>query len=391
MAQSTEDYLDSLLRQAMGIPDPEPEPKPEPDTSTLQREDVLAMADGLTGSNSAILGNAYDHNASFTNEGEINTSVPEPAAEVDQTPQAAEMIADADAPVATPMDVPESETILPDLESILPEVDLTRPESSEFDINEPTATETPIIEQEEIPVPDITNIIPDAPVIDHDESNLDIVPEPVIEITETDPDMIHIPSVEEPPVLEDMPIPEEEPAVEETPVLEEMPVLEDMPILEEEPADEETPVLEDMPFLEDMPILEEEDDMCAVYCPDDLCSGSRNRIFYDDYESALNAWNLYNREIAEAFGDPDWGGNCWDTELSYKEDPVNHPSHYTGGDVECIDAIKASMTFEEYRGYLKGNVLKYLWRYEDKGKPDEDLQKAGWYLARLVEAVKKNG
>ena len=258
MAQSTEDYLDSLLRQAMGIPDPEPEPKPEPDTSTLQREDVLAMADGLTGSNSAILGNAYDHNASFTNEGEINTSVPEPAAEVDQTPQAAEMIADADAPVATPMDVPESETILPDLESILPEVDLTRPESSEFDINEPTATETPIIEQEEIPVPDITNIIPDAPVIDHDESNLDIVPEPVIEITETDPDMIHIPSVEEPPVLEDMPIPEEEPAGEETPALEEEPTLEEAPALEDIPVFEEIPVIEATPVVEEESVIEEE-------------------------------------------------------------------------------------------------------------------------------------
>ena len=77
MAQSTEDYLDSLLRQAMGIPDPEPVTKPD-ETSDLGREDVLAMADGLTGSNSAILGNAYDHNASFTNQGEIETHVASP-------------------------------------------------------------------------------------------------------------------------------------------------------------------------------------------------------------------------------------------------------------------------------------------------------------------------
>ena len=47
MAQSTEDYLDSLLRQAMGVPDPEPEKKPEEDIPNLDREDVFAMAEGL--------------------------------------------------------------------------------------------------------------------------------------------------------------------------------------------------------------------------------------------------------------------------------------------------------------------------------------------------------
>lgn len=66
------------------------------------------------------------------------------------------------------------------------------------------------------------------------------------------------------------------------------------------------------------------------------------------------------------------------------EDNVNHPSHYTEGDVECIDAIKASMSFEEFVGYLKGNCVKYLWRYRNKGKALEDLKKAQWYLERLI-------
>ena len=66
------------------------------------------------------------------------------------------------------------------------------------------------------------------------------------------------------------------------------------------------------------------------------------------------------------------------------EDNVNHPSHYTEGDVECIDAIKASMSFEEFVGYLKGNCVKYLWRYRNKGKALEDLKKAQWYLGRLI-------
>ena len=49
-----------------------------------------------------------------------------------------------------------------------------------------------------------------------------------------------------------------------------------------------------------------------------------------------------------------------------KEDRVNHPSHYTSGGMQCWDAIKASMTNEAFCGYLKGNVIKYLWRYEKR-------------------------
>ena len=67
-------------------------------------------------------------------------------------------------------------------------------------------------------------------------------------------------------------------------------------------------------------------------------------------------------------------------------DMVNHPSHYTHGKVECIDAIEESMTTEAFRGYCKGAALKYLWRYERKGKPLEDLQKAQWYLVKLISS-----
>ena len=68
-----------------------------------------------------------------------------------------------------------------------------------------------------------------------------------------------------------------------------------------------------------------------------------------------------------------------------EHDPVNHPAHYaSGGGVECIEAIKASMSREAFLGYLKGNVQKYLWRYEKKANPVEDLKKARWYLDRLI-------
>ena len=67
------------------------------------------------------------------------------------------------------------------------------------------------------------------------------------------------------------------------------------------------------------------------------------------------------------------------------EDRVNHPSHYTSGG---IDAIRESMTPEEFQGYCKGNTIKYLWRWRQKGGI-EDLEKADVYLRWLIESATK--
>lgn len=53
--------------------------------------------------------------------------------------------------------------------------------------------------------------------------------------------------------------------------------------------------------------------------------------------------------------------------------------HYRQGAVECVDAIRAALTEEEFRGFCKGNVMKYVWREGLKGG-DEDLAKAVDYL-----------
>jgi hypothetical protein len=74
-------------------------------------------------------------------------------------------------------------------------------------------------------------------------------------------------------------------------------------------------------------------------------------------------------------------------EVSLGCDPVNSPSHYNSGGIEAIEGIEASMAPEAYAGYLKGNIMKYLWRYEKKAKPIEDLKKARWYLDRLIQKV----
>lgn len=66
-------------------------------------------------------------------------------------------------------------------------------------------------------------------------------------------------------------------------------------------------------------------------------------------------------------------------------DAIN-PQHYKKGGVECIDAIEASMTGEAFKGFLKGNCIKYIYRYENKNGV-EDLNKAQWYLSRLIATI----
>ena len=72
-----------------------------------------------------------------------------------------------------------------------------------------------------------------------------------------------------------------------------------------------------------------------------------------------------------------------------EQDVVNNPDHYNTGNIECIDAIEESMSSVAFKGYLKGNCMKYLWRYDYKGKQVEDLEKAGWYLNKLTDMVEE--
>ena len=68
------------------------------------------------------------------------------------------------------------------------------------------------------------------------------------------------------------------------------------------------------------------------------------------------------------------------------KDMVNSPPHYNKFGVECIEAIQ-SATGEGYEYYLQGNIIKYLWRYRYKNGV-QDLEKAQWYLTRLIETKK---
>jgi hypothetical protein len=68
-------------------------------------------------------------------------------------------------------------------------------------------------------------------------------------------------------------------------------------------------------------------------------------------------------------------------------DPVNHPSHYTNGSIECIDAIEAALGPQGFIAYCRGNAIKYTWRATHKQNPAEDLRKAAWYTSRGADAI----
>ena len=66
-------------------------------------------------------------------------------------------------------------------------------------------------------------------------------------------------------------------------------------------------------------------------------------------------------------------------------DKVNHPTHYTAGKIECIDAIEsATVNLTGIEAVCTGNAIKYLWRWKQKNGV-EDLHKAKWYINRLIE------
>lgn len=71
--------------------------------------------------------------------------------------------------------------------------------------------------------------------------------------------------------------------------------------------------------------------------------------------------------------------------ISTKEhDVVNHPSHYTRGNIEVIDFIE-----DQQLPYHLGNVVKYVARAGYKGDKVEDLKKAQWYLNRYIRTLEK--
>lgn len=102
------------------------------------------------------------------------------------------------------------------------------------------------------------------------------------------------------------------------------------------------------------------------YFPCSLCKGSYLPSS-DGYDTRLYLWEPKPEQKAET-----------------ETDVVNHPSHYTQGGIECIDAMKSAFGAEELAVYCKIAAFKYIWRCELKNG-SEDVKKAIWYLQKFLE------
>ena len=100
-------------------------------------------------------------------------------------------------------------------------------------------------------------------------------------------------------------------------------------------------------------------------------------VIFDDHYTATDStgewWAVIDEDLSPTYTDS-------------KSDMVNSPAHYGSGRIECIEYIEDFLTTEEYIGYLRGNIAKYLHRFRYKNGL-EDLKKAEWYLKRLSEIV----
>lgn len=72
------------------------------------------------------------------------------------------------------------------------------------------------------------------------------------------------------------------------------------------------------------------------------------------------------------------------TKPSLVADMVNHPPHYTKGGIETLDFIKAKLSTDEYKGYLKGNLIKYISRAGLKDEEATDFGKINFYATELA-------
>ena len=68
-------------------------------------------------------------------------------------------------------------------------------------------------------------------------------------------------------------------------------------------------------------------------------------------------------------------------------DDVSSPKHYNQGEIECIDAIESMVGDDSAVDICRANALKYIWRCRDKNNPVKDLQKAQWYIERLISKL----
>ena len=109
-------------------------------------------------------------------------------------------------------------------------------------------------------------------------------------------------------------------------------------------------------------------------------------IFHKMSDDMLNKVYNWYKELDQASCE-NAEDSCCSKETNV--DMVNHPSHYTQGGIECIDALKAATVSKTgIEAVCTANAIKYLWRYEEKNGI-EDVKKARWYIDRLIRELEE--
>ena len=116
----------------------------------------------------------------------------------------------------------------------------------------------------------------------------------------------------------------------------------------------------------------------------DGCYGCK----YEEYDIDGFPCGLCKRSFSPSSVGYDTRSDQWEPMTEQKAetetDVVNHPSHYTQGGIECIDAMKSAFGADELAVYCKIAAFKYIWRCELKNG-SEDVKKAIWYLQKFLE------
>lgn len=110
-------------------------------------------------------------------------------------------------------------------------------------------------------------------------------------------------------------------------------------------------------------------------------------VFDEMSDNMLNKCYNWYKELDPAACENAEGECC---DVKPDADMVNHPSHYTQGGIECIDALKAATVSKMgIEAVCTANAIKYLWRYEEKNGI-EDVKKARWYIDRLIKELEND-
>ena len=107
-------------------------------------------------------------------------------------------------------------------------------------------------------------------------------------------------------------------------------------------------------------------------------------VYFNEINWVPSCFTFANRKLQPCYEERPTKATGEHYQVVEKGDPVNNPKHYAiAPDVEAIDIIRASLTPEQFKGYLLGNFLKYRLRAGDKGDLQQDIDKSNWYKREL--------